>query len=80
VWQITLLHILIMGMVGICLFCILIYCIGLYEGNHIKLRKKQILNNRYNLRRKIVKFYILILFLLIILSFLFIKISVRGAQ
>ncbi len=79
-WQITIFHILLIGLIGIVLFCILLYCIGFYEERFIKRRSKQIKKEHNYAMPKITRYYFLLLFLFIILSFLLIKLNIRGEQ
>ncbi len=77
-WQMTMIHILSVGLIGIVLFFILLYCIGLCEARYIKRRTKQMKIEHDHAKPKIIRYYILLLFLFIILSFLLIKLNIRG--
>jgi hypothetical protein len=80
VWQIIIFHILSIVLIGIVLFCALLYCIGFCEARHIRRRSKQIKIEKDHTKPKIIRYYILLLLLFIILSFLMIELNIRGEQ
>lgn len=79
-WQITILNILSVGLIGIVLFYILLYCIGFCEARYIRRSTKHMKIEHDHTKPKILRYYVLILFLIIILSFLLIKLIIRGEQ
>jgi uncharacterized membrane protein len=80
VWKMTIFRILSIGLIGIALFYVLLYCIGFCEARYIRRRSKNIIKEKNHMKSKIIRFYILLLFLFIILSFLLIKLHIRGVQ
>ena len=79
-WQMTIFRILTIGLIGIALFYVLLYCIGFCEARYIRRRSKNSKKEKSHMKSKIIRFYTLLLFLFIILSFLLIKLYVRGEQ
>jgi hypothetical protein len=80
VWKMTLIHILLLGLMGILLFRFLLFCIGFFEAGHIKRRKRDIQAKHFETNKKIFQFYMLILFLMLIISVLYIKLKVGGGR
>ena len=78
-WQMTILRIVLLLILGVLLYCGLLYMAGKKESLRLKIRKrgKFCLSNQYKTRIK--NIYFLILTVIITLCFLAIKIKVRGA-
>jgi|GEM_PF-2202278 hypothetical protein len=78
-WQMTILRIALLLILGVLLYRSLLYMAGKKECLRLKIRKRgrSFLSNQYKVRIK--NIYFLILAVIIILCFLAIKIKVRGA-
>ena len=79
-WQITIVHIILISIIGVGLFVTLLYCIGFFEGGYIKRRIMRKNKNSRHTKIHITRFYILVLIILIIISFLTIRLNLRGGQ
>jgi len=78
VWQITVLRILLLTVVGSFLYCGLLY--GLGGARHLKKRGKASLKEQESVKAKIVRFYLFTLCSVITLCFLIIKYWIRGVE
>jgi len=79
VYQITVLRIFLVVLVGTLLFHTLLYICGWREGIRLRKRRKTTAKYRY-LSKKIICFYVMLLAFLVTLGFIIINYNIRGAR
>lgn len=78
--QMTLPRILLIILIGIGLFCVLVYITGFCEPSYIKRRIKEGKSNQKKIKARIIVIYLSLLLSIIIISFLGITLIIRSIQ